>query len=436
MASKVVKLHNTQAEREVLNAIMLNPYIYAFVADIISRDIFQDPESAMVYDLISKQVREGKMIDAAEIFGILSNKGIDISHYLFDMPLASELTRQRIQYLDDLRVRTKLLAAMYKGQAMVTDTTITREQLRDITKEVDGLLDNDAADDDIQQIGDVTETVVNDAADRKNNKGEQGLMTGLHIFDARYGWHAGDLVILAGGTSQGKTVLATTICYNMASDGVPCVFYSLEMSAKQLTARMMARQTGVSSSATLYGKLSDDEYKQVFDGSLKLKKMPIYFDEKNKTSFPKMCSSIRRLVKRLGIKVVFIDYLQILVNGMSENRESALADIARELKRLAVDEGICICALSQLSRSKEDKSRPRLNQMRGSGQIEEACDMAAIIHRPNLTKDSANLYLDKGRNIGVAKDIIKFNATLSYFSDYEQGDPAAPYKDKKEELPF
>jgi replicative DNA helicase len=147
MASKVIKLHNTQAEREVLNAIMLNPYIYDFVADIISRDIFQDPESAMVYDLISKQVREGKMIDAAEIFGILSNKGIDISHYLFDMPLASELTRQRIQYLDDLCVRTKLLAAMYKGQAMVTDTTITREQLRDITKEVDGLLDNDVADD-------------------------------------------------------------------------------------------------------------------------------------------------------------------------------------------------------------------------------------------------------------------------------------------------
>ena len=149
-----------------------------------------------------------------------------------------------------------------------------------------------------------------------------------------------------------------------------------------------------------------------------------------------MCSSIRRMVKRYGVKVVFIDYLQILANGSRDNRESLIGDMARDLKRLAVEENICVCALSQLSRPKDEKGRPRLNQMRGSGQIEEACDMAVLIHRPNLQKESANIYLDKGRNIGVAKDIIKFNGNLSYFSDFEQGDPSAPYKEQKEDLPF
>lgn len=429
-------LHNTQAEREVLNAILFNPYIYDYVADIISRDIFQDAECQKVYDLVQQMIKAGKTIDAAEVFTIMRKDGLDISHFMFENILASELTRQRIAFLDDLQTRRKLLNLCYKAEAMVTDTTISREELRNVGKDFDGYLNNDSQDDECQQIGDVIGSLMNDVAERMADKGERGIMTGLNIFDSRFGWHRGDLVIVAGATSQGKSTLASTIMFNMAMAGVPVADYSLEMSAKQVTARMMARLTQVSSSTTLYGKLSDQEYKQVYDGSLSMKKLPIYFDEKNKTSFVNMCSSIRRMVKRYGVKVVFIDYLQILANGSRDNRESVIGDMARDLKRLAVEENICICALSQLNRSKEEKGRPRLNQMRGSGQIEEACDMAVLIHRPNLQKESANIYLDKGRNIGVAKDIIKFNGNLSYFSDFEQGDPSAPYKEQKEDLPF
>lgn len=429
-------LHNTQAEREVLNAILFNPYIYDYVADIISRDIFQDTECQKVYDIMQQMIKAGKTIDAAEVFTIMRKDGLDFSHFVMENIAASELTRQRVAFLDDLYTRRKLLNLCYKAEAMVTDTTITREELRSVGKDFDGYLNNDSQNDECQQIGDVIGSLMNDVAERMADKGERGIMTGLNIFDSRFGWHRGDLVIVAGATSQGKSTLASTIMFNMAMAGVPVADYSLEMSAKQVTARMMARLTQVSSSTTLYGKLSDQEYKQVYDGSLSMKKLPIYFDEKNKTSFVNMCSSIRRMVKRYGVKVVFIDYLQILANGSRDNRESLIGDMARDLKRLAVEENICICALSQLNRSKEDKGRPRLNQMRGSGQIEEACDMAVLIHRPNLQKESANIYLDKGRNIGVAKDIIKFNGNLSYFSDFEQGDPSAPYKEQKEDLPF
>ena len=77
-----------------------------------------------------------------------------------------------------------------------------------------------------------------------------------------------------------------------------------------------------------------------------------------------------------------------------------------------------------------------MSRMRGSGQIEEACDMAVLIHRPNPKNDQAKIYIAKGRNIGVATEKVKFNSNLSYFCDYEDGDPQAPYQDKKEELPF
>ena len=305
-------LHNTQAEREVLNAILFNPNIYDYVADIISRDIFQDTECQKVYDLVQQMIKAGKTIDAAEIFTIMRKDGLEVGHFLMENIAASVITRQRVAFLDDLQTRRKLLNLCYKAEAMVTDTTISREDLRSVSKDFDGYLNNDSQEDECQQIGDVIGSLMNDVAERMADKGERGIMTGLNIFDSRYGWHQGDLVIVAGATSQGKSTLASTVAFNMANAGVPIAYYSLEMSAKQLTARMMARCTQVSSSTTLYAKLSDQEYKQVYDGSLGIKKLPIYFDEKNKTSFVNMCSSIRRMVKRYGVKVVFIDYLQIL----------------------------------------------------------------------------------------------------------------------------
>jgi replicative DNA helicase len=278
---------------------------------------------------------------------------------------------------------------------------------------------------------------MNNVALRKENKGEQGIMTGLHIFDSRYGWHGGDLIIIAGETSQGKSTLATTICYNIAANDVPCLYLSLEMGEEQLVSRIIARSTQVSSSTTLYGRISDEEYNRLYDGSLKLKDLPIYFEEDSKSNFPKMIGAIRRQVKNNKVKVVFIDYLQILANGGRDNREAIIGDMARDLKRLAAELNIVIVALSQLARPSGGASKePTLNRMRGSGQIEEACDIAVLIYRPNPKTEKANIYIAKGRNIGLGKETIKFNSSLSYFSDFEDGDPDAPYAEKKEELPF
>ena len=102
-------LHNTQAEREVLNAILFNPYIYDYVADIISRDIFQDTECQKVYDIMQQMIKAGKTIDAAEVFTIMRKDGLDFSHFVMENIAASELTRQRVAFIDDLQTRRKLL---------------------------------------------------------------------------------------------------------------------------------------------------------------------------------------------------------------------------------------------------------------------------------------------------------------------------------------
>lgn len=137
--------------------------------------------------------------------------------------------------------------------------------------------------------------------------------------------------------------------------------------------------------------------------------------------------------------MVFIDYLQILANGgRLDGREQMLGDMARDLKRLASELNICIVALSQMSRQqgKDKSSQPTISRLRGSGQIEEAADMVVLIHRPDLMKERTTVYIAKGRNTGIDKDDIKFNAMFSYFSDYEEGDPQKPYEEHKEVLPF
>lgn len=428
------KLYNTDTEIGVMSAVMFDQNIYDYVRDMISEDLFTDYDCRKVYDVMQQISDEGKIPDWQEMDARLRKEHVDITRFMNGDYKSFELTKQRIIFLQDLSVRRRLAGIFYKGQVMTSDPTITLEDVQQLFKEFDAVVNNSAGSD-MQQFGDILGKLMNDVALRKQDKGEQGMMTGLRIFDSRFGWHGGDLIIIAGETSMGKSTLATTIAYNMANAGIPVAYYSMEMGAKQLTARIIARQVKVSSSTTLYGKLSDDEYNRVYDGASRMKNLPIYFDEDSKTSFTKICGSARRMVKKYGVRIIFIDYLQILANGRGDNREQLIGDMARDLKRLAVELDVCIVALSQLARAVGAKE-PSLSRMRGSGQIEEACDMAILIHRPNPKNDTAKIYLAKGRNIGLATEKVRFNSDLSYFCDYEQGDPDAPFQDKTEKLPF
>ena len=196
--------------------------------------------------------------------------------------------------------------------------------------------------------------------------------------------------------------------------------------------------------------MNDDELAKFDKQAERLNKLPIYYDDKSKTSFRRLCTSIRAMVRKHSIKMAFIDYLQILANGSSDNREQLIGDMARELKRLAVELNICIVAISQLSRAK-DKPEPTLMEMRGSGQIEEACDIAVLVYRPfvygierykdgTLTYGTAQLTIAKGRNIGLAQEVVEFNGELTYFYDrtepQEQQKPTTHDWDDGQTLPF
>lgn len=452
MANDILQLHNTQVERDVLAACITDENIYSAVRHLVSEDMFADAESRKLFSIIVQIEKEGKIPYLAEVAMRFISSGGDVNTFISSDHFSFSVTLQKIELLRSIAMKRNLYVLCAKGMSLATDPTAGAEDFQKLFSSLSETASGDEGN--IQYFSDTIQTLQNDVADRMNGKEESGIMTGLHVFDVRYGMHQGDLVIIAGRTSQGKTTLATTIARNMAFDKVPAVFYSLEMGSKQLAARILSKDSGIPSSRILYDRLTDGEYSRFYDTSSVMAGLPIYFDEKSKTSFEKICVSIRAMVRKFGIKIVFVDYLQILVNSaQGSSREAMLGDITREFKRIAVECNVCMVVLSQLSRS-QDNTEPVLSNLRGSGQIEEAADMVVFVYRPEVygierwddgkpTSGTAKIIIAKGRNIGLAKEVVSFDGNLTSFSDFsgtvileEKQDDSPWNKTEQGSLPF
>lgn len=423
--TNIVQLNSVEAERELVAGCLSDDNIWQAVSPMLSDDMFTDYESRKAYGIMRQMEREGKQVELTEFTMRYVSVNGNIALFLTNSIASYEICKQRAEMLHSLSVKRKLYALCTRGMSIATDPTASVE---DFEKLLADLHETAASTETGEQtFGEAVRNLRQDITGRIDGTGEAGMMTGLHIFDSHFGLHQGDLVIFAGRTSQGKSTLATTIARNMGLMGIPSAYYSLEMGAKQLTARIMARDTMLSSSRMLYDKMNEGELARFDEKAQHMQHLPIYYDDKSKTSFKRLTTSIRAMVRKHDIRIAFIDYLQILANGSGDNREQLIGDMARDLKRLAVELNICIVAISQLSRAK-DKPEPTLMEMRGSGQIEEACDTAVLVYRPfvygierykdgTLTYGTAQLTIAKGRNIGLAQEIVQFNGDLTYFYD-------------------
>lgn len=420
-------LQDVRTEIEVIAACLSGDNIYVALSGMLYADLFTDSDARKTYEIMKKTDESGRIVDITTIGTIMSSKGIDVAKFISLKYSSYELTKEMVNVLASLEKKRRLYNLGVQAMSIATTPTSEVEDMQGIINNMGNITDE--TEDNVVIHKSTLNDLCNDVAKRMEGKEETGIRTGLGIFDKRSGLHGGDLVIIAGETSNGKSTLATTIARNVALQGIPVVYYSLEMSAKQLAARILARDAAVAASRILYAKMTNEEYNQFYDAMLKQMELPIYYDEKNKMSFYKMMNSARRLVRRNGVRIIIVDYLQILVNGSDGSREQMLGDMARDMKRLAADTGACVILLSQLSRDQNSKyGEPSLSRMRGSGQIEEACDMAVLIWRPSLygkekyddgtvTAGTAVLKLAKGRNVGIGSEVVLFDGDLTYFKD-------------------
>ncbi|MEL7303945.1 MAG: replicative DNA helicase, partial [Pseudomonadota bacterium] len=246
----------------------------------------------------------------------------------------------------------------------------------------------------------VTDAVNVANAAHKRDGGLAGISTGLADMDTKLGGlHKSDLLILAGRPSMGKTSLATNIAFNMAKayqqgmgpDGEPAAvnggrvgFFSLEMSAEQLAARVLSEAAEVPSEQIRRGDMTEGEFRRFVEAAKTLEACPLYIDDTPALPISQLAARARRLKREHGLDALFVDYLQLVRPASAkDSRVNEVSEITQGLKAIAKELDIPVIALSQLSRqveSREDK-RPQLSDLRESGSIEQDADVVMFVFR-------------------------------------------------------
>ncbi|MBR3912157.1 MAG: replicative DNA helicase, partial [Alistipes sp.] len=281
----------------------------------------------------------------------------------------------------------------------------------------------------------------------KNTSAFNGVPSGFMAVDrVTLGWQPSDLIIIAARPAMGKTAFVLSMARNMAIDHEsPVAFFSLEMSSVQLMMRLIIAETGLSGTDIKSGRLTPEQWRHLESATKPLGTAPLFIDDTPALSVFEFRSKARRLKIHNDIKIIIIDYLQLMTGNADSkgNREQEVAFISRTLKAIAKELNVPIIALSQLSRATETRGgskRPQLSDLRESGAIEQDADIVAFIHRPEYygmntdengmpTAGMAEIIIAKHRS-GAATDVkLRFLKEQTRFMDLEMdefstaGDP-------------
>lgn len=456
-------IHNEELERMVL-ASMINSYQnISDVNGILTEDCFYDLNLKDVYRCLMTVYNRGDTPDMLLLHSELAKSGSGFglqqlvklcaeSQPVFDIVPHASL-------LQDLMLRRKLWQI---GQNLISQCIDRSESIEEIHGEVrkciDTLLD-----------GETTSIVTLELTYQKLQ--EQMLLNLSRPEDAVFGTPTGfpeidndgglcgtDLVIVGAETSQGKTSFATAMTMAAIQHGDGVAFYSLEMSALQLSARIASMRSGIPAKKILRKQMSYEEISIVDQAMADVDMSKLYLDETSTSSLDSLVMSIRKLHMKYSIKGAVLDYLQLVkINDKSLNREQGVAEVARVLKNLAKELDIWIIAISQLSRNPQSPV-PTKARLRDSGQIEEAADMIILIYRPKegsrfpepysdiSTVGNAWINIAKGRNVGESTFLCGFKAETTLFypldesqigrTEFSSQFPASPKSLLKEKLPF
>ena len=293
-----------------------------------------------------------------------------------------------------------------------------------------------------------------------NKEGLSGIPSGFEKVDRlTSGWQPSDLIIIAARPGMGKTALTLSMARNMAvNSNIPVAFFSLEMSSVQLITRLISSETGLSSEKLRTGRLEKHEWEQLNVKVKTLEKAPLFIDDTPSLSIFDLRAKARRLASQHKIRVIVLDYLQLMTAGGSQkggNREQEISTISRNLKALAKELNVPVIALSQLSRAVETRGgskRPILSDLRESGAIEQDADIVSFIYRPEYykidewddeertpTQGQAELIIAKHRNGGLDNIRLKFIAQLGKFDNLDDFDSPFEFQSKMnadEDNPF
>ncbi len=435
-----------ELEQAVLGALMIDNESLSDAIDSLKTEYFYAPKHQKIFEAIINLFNNTQPVDiltvAEELKRLESLKDIGGLVYI------SELTNN-VASASNTEFHARIIAEKFIKRSLINISRRISNDAFDDAVDIFDLLNNAES-----ELFTVTEGTLRKSYDkmsslikgalenievlRNKEDGLSGIPTGFSNLDrVTSGWQKSDLIICAARPGMGKTALALTMARNIAVDyETPIGFFSLEMSSEQLVNRLIASEAELNASKLRKGDLADHEMVQLHEKIKQLSEAPIFIDDTPALTIFELRAKARRLVKNHGVKIIMIDYLQLMNSGSnSGNREQEISTISRSLKGIAKELKIPVVALSQVNRGVENRTgvgskRPMLSDLRESGAIEQDADIVTFIYRPEYYKiyewdngdDSrgqGELIIAKHRNGSLSNIRLKFIDEFAKFSDLD-----------------
>lgn len=438
--------HSVEAEQSVLGGLLLENHAWDRIADVISQNDFYRHDHKLIYRMITKLIEQGKPADVVTVAELLENHG-ELSNvgglpYLVALAQNTPSAANIRRYAEIVRERGVMRKLVEVG------TDIAESAYNPAGRSANDLLDQaEAKVFDIAESGArsqqgfleikplLTEVVerIDELFSRDNQSDVTGIPTGFADLDQKTaGLQPGDLIIVAGRPSMGKTAFSINMGENVAIEsGLPVAIFSMEMGGAQLVMRMLGSIGRLDQHKIRTGRLQDDDWQKLTYAVGKLNEAPIFIDETPALNALELRARARRLHRQCGkLGMIIIDYLQLMSSVSSgENRATEISEISRSLKALAKELQVPVVALSQLNRSLEQRpnKRPVMSDLRESGAIEQDADVILFIYRDEVynpdsqDKGSAEIIIGKQRNGPIGTVRLTFLGEHTRFENYASG---------------
>jgi replicative DNA helicase len=445
-------------EEVVLGAMMIDKKGVDEVIDILHPDVFYKDAHRHIYEAIFNLFESSEPVDLLTVSAKLRKEGrldqIGGDFYLIKLT-------QKVASSAHIEFHARIILQKYIQRSLIKISSEIIEEAYSEGTDVFDLLDNaeaklyEVTQGNLKRSAETAQNLVIQAKKKieeiANKEGLSGIPSGFDKVDKlTSGWQPSDLIIIAARPGMGKTALTLSMARNIAvNSNIPVAFFSLEMSSVQLITRLISSETGLSSEKLRTGRLEKHEWEQLNVKVKALEKAPLFIDDTPSLSIFDLRAKARRLASQHKIRLIVLDYLQLMTAGGSQkggNREQEISTISRNLKALAKELNVPVIALSQLSRAVETRGgskRPILSDLRESGAIEQDADIVSFIYRPEYykidewddeertpTQGQAEFIVAKHRNGGLDNIRLKFIGQLGKFDNLDDFDSPFEFQSK------
>lgn len=406
--------HAIEAEMCLLASMMLEKECIGQAVQIIDREAFFQADHQIIYDVLVKLYEQNRPIDAVILRDELGKRQLldeiggvaYLGQILNTVPSAAHGEH----YAKIVREKALLRQLIAASNDILRDAYAPHEQADLVLDKAEKRIFEIAS----KKVGNsivAMETVLHEVFEMIESRGQRGIETGFfELDDMMNGLQNGEMVIVAARPSMGKTAFAMNVVERVSADGrLPCAVFSLEMSKQQLAQRMLCSRGEIDAHKLRKGMLQAHEYAHLANVVGELAKAPIWVDDSPGLTPLELRAKARRLKLQHDIKLIMIDYMQLMDNPGPENRQQQISEISRAIKSVARELNVPVIALSQLNRASEgrDGHRPRMSDLRESGSIEQDADVIMLLHRedyyrmsePDFQPDNiAEIIIAKQRN--------------------------------------